>query len=232
MQPGYWALVPAAGSGIRMGADRPKQYLPLQGRAVLLHTLERLCTHPRIKGVLLGLAPGDPYWPGLSIAFPRLLGTFSGGAERALTVLNGLHALAGRAQPDDWVLVHDAVRPCLRHMDIDALIDQASLCPDGGLLGVALTDTVKRADREQRVVETVERGGLWRALTPQMFRLQALRAALEAAVAAGVNVTDEATAIERVGGRPLLVAGHADNIKITVPADLTLAEMYLKQQGV
>lgn len=228
---GYWALVPAAGIGARMGADRPKQYLPLLGRPLIAHTLERLCTHPRLRGVLLGLAPNDPYWPALSIAFPRFLGAFEGGAERAATVLNGLKALAAHARPDDWVLVHDAVRPCVRHSDIDALIDAASVCADGGLLGILITDTIKRADSEARVTETVVREGLWRALTPQMFRIERLTQALQSALTAGMTVTDEAAAIERAGGRPLLVAGHADNLKVTLPADLALAELYLKQQG-
>lgn len=228
---GYWALVPAAGIGARMGADRPKQYLPLLGRPLIAHALERLCTHPRLRGVMVGIADNDPYWPAVSVPFSRFLGTYTGGAERAVTVRNGLQALVAHARPDDWVLVHDAVRPCLRHSDIDALMDAAAACPDGGLLALPITDTIKRADREARVTETVVREGLWRALTPQMFRVAQLSDALDSALRAGVTITDEAAAIERAGGRPLLVPGQADNLKVTLPADLALAELYLKQQG-
>lgn len=226
----FFALVPAAGVGARMAADRPKQYLALRGRPILQHTLERLCSHARIDGVWVGLSAADPYWPHLHFSHPRFRGAYAGGAERAATVLNGLRALAAHAHADDWVLVHDAVRPCVRVEDIDRLIATATNHPDGALLGLPVADTVKRANVAHEVLETVPREGLWRALTPQMFRLGALQAALEAAARDGVMVTDEASAIERAGGRPLMVAGHADNLKITLPADLALAELYLQQQ--
>lgn len=229
-EPACWALVPAAGSGTRMGAARPKQYLPLLGRPVLVHTLERLCTHPRLAGVQLCLAANDAYWPTLAVNLPKLLAPAIGGAERALTVLNGLRALAAHTHVDDWVLVHDAVRPCVRPGDIDVLIARAGAHAVGGLLGLPVTDTVKRADADGRVLETVARRGLWRALTPQMFRIGALTDALTRALAAGVDITDEASAMEYAGHAPLMVAGHGDNIKVTVPADLPLAELYLKQQ--
>lgn len=214
-----------------MGATRPKQYLPLLGRAVIVHTLERLCTYPRLDGVLVGLAPDDPYWPDLRLAHPRLLGTFGGGAERAATVLNGLRALSARASSDDWVLVHDAVRPCITHPDLDRLIDAVGEYRDGGLLGVPVADTLKRVDERGSVLETVPRAGLWRALTPQMFRVGALTQALEAAQRTQREITDEAAAIEATGGRPRMVAGSGDNMKITVPEDLALAEMILRKQG-
>jgi 2-C-methyl-D-erythritol 4-phosphate cytidylyltransferase len=232
-----WAVVPAAGIGARMGAPIPKQYLPLAGRPLLLHTLERLCRYERLRGVLVGLAPGDPHWEANCAAacarWPRFLGTYAGGTTRAQTVLNGLLALAARhaAADDDWVLVHDAARPCVRQADIDRLIEAVvSGGEDGGLLALPVTDTVKRADAGRHVLETVVRERLWRALTPQMFRLAPLARALEAALAAGVEVTDESSAMEATGARILLVEGSADNIKITLPQDLDLAERCLVEK--
>lgn len=216
-----------------MRATTPKQYLPLLGRAVVLHTLERLTAHSRVSGVLVGISAGDDYWPTLKpglARLPKLLGTYAGGAERVDTVLNGLKALEAHADADDWVLVHDAARPCLRAADLDKLINQVLGYPDGGLLAVAISDTVKRTDAASAVTETVSRSNLWRALTPQLFPLQKLRSALRLAVADGVTVTDESMAVEYQGGRPRVVAGHADNIKITLAEDLELAELYLKQQ--
>jgi 2-C-methyl-D-erythritol 4-phosphate cytidylyltransferase len=226
-----WALVPAAGVGARMGADRPKQYLPLFGRPILQHTLERLGSYVPLRGIFVGLSPGDAYWPSLPPHLPKVLGTFPGGQERAHTVLNGLKALLAHAASHDWVMVHDAVRPCVRHGDIDKLVRAVAGHPDGGLLGLPLMDTVKRVDPMDHVVETVPRAGLWRALTPQLFPVARLRRALEAAVQQGVAITDEAAAIELDGGHPRMVAGHGDNIKITLPADIELAEMVLKQQA-
>lgn len=215
-----------------MQAALPKQYLPLLGRPVILHTLERLCSYPRLQGVIVGIARDDIEWEKIRpVTFPTLLGTAEGGATRAETVSKALAVLAKTAREDDWVMVHDAVRPCIRHSDLDKLIDAVSTGTEGGLLAAPVTDTVKRTDPEGRVIETVPRQNLWRALTPQMFRLGALRAAIERAMADGVDVTDEAAAMERVGVRPTVVEGEADNIKITLPADLVLAELYLKQQG-
>lgn len=213
-----------------MRADRPKQYLSLLGRPILTRTLERLGSYPRLRGMLVGIADDDVYWPTLTDPIPQLLSTFSGGAERAHTVLNGLRLLADFAQPDDWVLVHDAARPCLRHTDIDALLKATATHNDGGLLALPVSDTVKRADANGCVEQTVPRAHLWRALTPQVFRVAALTEALERALADGVEVTDEASAMEYRGARPKLVAGHTDNIKITVPNDLMLAENVLRAQ--
>lgn len=155
-----WAIVPAAGSGSRMRAALPKQYLALLGRPVIQHTLERLCAHTRVRGALVGLAADDDHWRRAAIALPKLLGCFTGGATRAQTVLNGLAALAAHARSDDWVMVHDAVRPCLRIGDIERLIDAAGNSPDGGLLGLPVSDTVKRVDGTDRVLETVSRSNL------------------------------------------------------------------------
>jgi 2-C-methyl-D-erythritol 4-phosphate cytidylyltransferase len=214
-----------------MGADRPKQYLPLRGRPILARTLERLGGFPGLRGMLVGVAADDAYWPTLDLSLPTLLGTYIGGSERAITVLHGLRALAQYADGDDWVLVHDAARPCVRHADIQALLAAVEGHRDGGLLAVPVSDTLKRADRAGCVEQTVSRAGLWRALTPQVFRLDALTRAIERALRDGVEVTDEASAMEHDGAHPRLVYGHADNIKITVPDDLALAETFLQTQG-
>ncbi len=216
-----------------MRASRPKQYLRLLGRPVILHTLERLSRHPKVAGILVGVSHDDTYWTTLTAdlaGFPKAIQTYEGGAERADTVLNGLKALEAQAAEGDWVLVHDAARPCLRPADVDRLIAEVLGYPDGGLLAVAVSDTVKRTDAAGAVIETVSRTNLWRALTPQLFPQSRLESALEQAAADGIVVTDEAAAIEHVGGRPRIVAGHADNIKITLAEDLALAELYLKQQ--
>ena len=230
---GIWALVPAGGQGLRMQAPLPKQYLPLLGRPVILHTLERLCTHPRVRGVMVGISDQDTHWQALIpmlANLPKFLGKYSGGDTRAHTVLNGLRALSKHARLEDWVLVHDSVRPCLRHEDVDKLISAVGNGLEGGLLAFPVSDTVKRVDNEGRVVETVRREGLWRAATPQMFRIGALTSALESAQKRGREITDEASAIEGAGRHPHVVACNADNIKVTLPEDLALAELYLKQQ--
>ncbi|MDX1376992.1 MAG: 2-C-methyl-D-erythritol 4-phosphate cytidylyltransferase [Burkholderiales bacterium] len=230
--PRYWAVVPAAGSGRRLGGETPKQYLALRGRPVIAHTLERLCSHPRIAGVVVAVAPDDPWWPRLALPAggkaPRVV---TGGAERCDSVLAALEALAERGAPGDWVLVHDAVRPCLRAEDLDRLIDALGADEVGGLLAVRVKDTIKRAGSDGAVSATVDRAALWHAQTPQMFRLGALRAALAAALARGRTVTDEAEAMELAGVRPRLVEGHDDNIKITRREDMILAELVLARRA-
>ena len=227
----YWVVIPAAGAGSRMGADMPKQYLPLIGRPVLAHTLERLAGHPRVAGTVVVLAPDDRRWDGLDLgplARPRRV---DGGAERCQSVLNGLEALAGEAADDDWALVHDAARPCVRREDIDRLLDDLADHPVGGLLGLPVRDTMKRADATGTVRETVSREGLWHALTPQIFRYGRLRRALGTVLESGRLVTDEAQAMELAGYRPQMVEGSPDNIKVTHPRDLALAELFLREQA-
>lgn len=214
-----------------MRASVPKQYLPLCGKPVIQRTLERLSAHPRVRGVLVGLAPDDVHWASVDTGTIKLVDTYSGGVTRAETVLNGLVALSARGGAHDWVMVHDAVRPCLRLDDVDRLITAATRSADGGLLALPLSDTVKRVDESGFVVETISRTNLWRALTPQMFRVDRLQNALTQALAQRADITDEACAVEIAGGRPVVVPGHADNIKITVPEDLSLAELFLRQQG-
>jgi 2-C-methyl-D-erythritol 4-phosphate cytidylyltransferase len=225
----YWAVIPAAGVGRRMLADRPKQYLALHGRTVLEHTLSRFLDHPLISGVVVAVSDGDPYWQKLAITHPKLL-TASGGAERCHSVLNALGALRAQAGGDDWVLVHDAARPCLRREDIDHLIETLSQHSVGGLLGLPVADTMKRTAADDTVIETVSRAHLWRALTPQMFRLSELHTALDSALKNQQMVTDEASAMELAGKAPKMIEGHGDNIKITRPQDLRLAELYLADQ--
>ncbi len=228
--PRYWAVVPAAGIGSRLGSDIPKQYLELLGRAIIAHTLARLCNHPRISGVVVAVAADDRWWPDIPMEFARMPLVTNGGLERRDSVLNALVALSEHASNDDWVLVHDAVRPCLRDDDIDRLMDVLSTDEVGGLLAVPVRDTMKRCGADQRVCETVSRVSLWQAQTPQMFRLGALRDAIQFSVDEDRNVTDEAEAMELCGARPRLVEGHEDNIKITRPEDLALAEMFLSHQ--
>lgn len=214
-----------------MQSTTPKQYLPLCGRPIILQTLERLCGYPALRGVLVGIAPGDSYWPALAAPqTKKFLGVFLGGLVRAKTVLNGLAALEPHAKDMDWVMVHDAVRPCVRYSDLDRLVTAARSNPDGALLATRVADTVKRAADDGCVRETVSRADLWRALTPQMFSFKKLRDSLEAALQGEEDVTDDSAALERAGVRPTIVEGHADNIKITQPADLALAEFFLKRQ--
>jgi 2-C-methyl-D-erythritol 4-phosphate cytidylyltransferase len=227
----YWAIVPAAGSGRRMGAEMPKQYLPLLGRPVIAHTVERFLNHPRISGVVVVLSADDPWWPQVNIEGARAPVVVDGGAERCHSVLNGLDALAERGAERDWVLVHDAVRPCLRSEDLDRLMSELGADPVGGLLATRVKDTMKRADDDGQVSETVSRDALWHALTPQMFRLGPLRAAMQLVIGDGQLVTDEAQAMERSGVCPRLVEGHDDNIKITRAEDMALAEFYLARAG-
>ncbi len=221
-----WCVVPAAGSGTRVGGDRPKQYQWLAGRPLIEHTLERLAAHPQIAGLLVTLAPADPYWPGVSALHGKPILSATGGAERGASVLAGLNALPDAVGDADFVLVHDAARPCVRRADIAKLIELASTA-DGGLLAAPLRDTLKHADTAGCVERTESRERRWRAFTPQMFRRGPLSAALRAAARRGVNVSDEAMAMELAGFSPLLVEGAEDNIKVTTAADFALAEFLL-----
>jgi 2-C-methyl-D-erythritol 4-phosphate cytidylyltransferase len=227
-----WAVVPAAGVGRRMGAPIPKQYLRLGARLVIDHTLARLLDHPRIQAVAVSLGAEDSWWPDSAYADHPAVIRAPGGAERCHSVLNGLAALHEWASADDWVLVHDAARPCLRRSDIDRLLERLADHPVGGLLGVPVRDTMKRTDATGLIERTVTRDNLWHAYTPQMFRFAMLRDALEEALRRKLLVTDEASAMELAGHRPLMVEGHGDNIKITRPEDLALAAFFLAQQEV
>ena len=227
----HWILVPAAGADKRLGASIPKQYLTLLGRPIIAHTLTTLLEHPCIAGAVVAVDAADRWWPGIAaaLATAKPVLTATGGAERCHSVLNGLKVLRGQALPQDWVLVHDAARPCLRETDLDRLLGELSDDPIGGLLAAPVRDTLKQADTTGRSETTVDRSRLWHALTPQMFRLQPLHDALRSALARGLLVTDEAAAMEAAGFSPRLVEGRADNLKITRPEDLALAEFFLSR---
>lgn len=223
-----WAIVPAAGRGERFGTAAPKQYAQLLGRPVLSWSIGALLAEPSIDGVIVALAAGDRRWHGIPEAVDPRVSTCAGGARRELSVANALDALAGRARDTDWVVVHDAARPCLRREDLRALLEATRDDPVGGLLAVPVSDTLKRQGESGRSHGTVAREGLWRALTPQVFRHGLLRRALALCVERERVVTDEASAVEALGLRPLLVRGHADNLKITDPEDGALAAAILR----
>lgn len=225
-----WCVVPAAGRGTRVGGSIPKQYLPLAGRPLIVHTLERLAAHPRIAGLMVVLGDGDAHWPRIDQLYGKPVLTALGGAERCDSVLAGLRALPDAISDESFVLVHDAARPCVREGDITRLIDLA-VPAGGGLLGAPLRDTLKRADAGGRSETTEPRDHRWRAFTPQMFRRGELSSALQCAHAAGVTVSDEAMAMERAGFAPLLVEGAEDNIKVTTATDFALAEFLLSRMS-
>jgi 2-C-methyl-D-erythritol 4-phosphate cytidylyltransferase len=224
----FWAVVPAAGVGKRMNADRPKQYLELAGKTVIEHTLSRLLQADIFAAVAVAISEEDPYWSELSIASHEKIITAAGGKERADSVLSGLHAICSQAADDDWVLVHDAARPCITSADIHHLID--SLIDDevGGILALPCADTLKNV-HGKNIIGTIDRSFMWRALTPQMFRYSTLKTALEQAVG-NPAITDEASALELQGLQPKIVEGRPDNIKITRPEDLALAQFFMAQQ--
>lgn len=226
--PRLYALVPAAGTGSRMGASLPKQYLPLLGQPLIRHALTALCVAPEIDRVHVVLSADDAEWArhDWSALEPRLVALRCGGATRAESVLGGLRAIADVVEPSDWILVHDAARPCLAPWHISRLVRELAADEVGGLLAVPLADTLKRADAQGRVAATVPREQLWQAQTPQMFRYAVLRAALEQAT----EVTDEASAIETAGLHPRLVQGDATNLKVTYPLDLHLAQWILENR--
>jgi 2-C-methyl-D-erythritol 4-phosphate cytidylyltransferase len=227
-----WGLIPAAGVGARMGLDQPKQYLRLGTRTMLERAAEALLSDTRVHRVLVVTAPHDTRWQPLSFSTACDCVPLGGGT-RAQSVWQGLAALRQRGATDaDLVLVHDAARPCLSPHDVSQLIDIASTHPDGGVLALPVGDTLKRESTCQpdHIEQTVERAGLWRALTPQCFSLALLQKALDT-FANDPAITDEASAIERLGRTPRLVRGLATNLKITTPEDLALAQAILMQQG-
>lgn len=222
-----WAVVPAAGQGRRFGAARPKQYLEIAGRTVLEHSLRAVLAHPDVDGAVVAISADDVDWPGWREIGGKPVIACIGGAERADSVLAGLQALPGTVSDDQWVLVHDAARPCLRALDLGRLLSVGQAHPVGALLAAPVRDTLKRADHLGHSQSTEPREWLWRAMTPQLFRRGGLTRALEAALRAGVAITDEAMAMERLGLRPCLVEGSEDNLKVTTPADLALAGFLL-----
>lgn len=229
--PNYFALVPAAGTGSRMGEGLAKQYLPLAGRPMIYHAVRTLCQCSRISQVYVVLSVNDKTWPEYdwSEFTGSLKPLYCGGATRAGSVLNGLKAAQDQIRSDDWVLVHDAVRPCLAAGKLDTLLNELAGDEVGGLLAVPVADTLKRDDGDGRVMRTEQRDQLWQAQTPQMFRCGLLLRALDGAQ--GLDPTDESSAVEALGLKPKLVKGDAHNLKVTYPEDLALAETILKVVG-
>ncbi|REF27049.1 2-C-methyl-D-erythritol 4-phosphate cytidylyltransferase [Xenorhabdus cabanillasii] len=251
------ALIPAAGIGSRMQSECPKQYLNIAGKTIIEHTLAALLEHPRIQQIVIVLNPADTQFNQLAIASDPRITTVIGGDERADSVLAGLNYLSDlSAEHPVWVLVHDAARPCLHRDDLDNLLQLVDKSPFssalrdsqydgelfcGGLLAAPVRDTMKRmvispvekisAEKSLFVDHTVDRNGLWHALTPQLFPLQLLRDCLMKALSEQARITDESSALEYCGYRPVLIKGRADNIKVTQPEDLALAEFYLSRKS-
>ena len=228
--PHHYAIVPAAGSGARFGSEVPKQYLDLNGHPLIHHALAALCHFSRIDGVWVVLSPDDEWWSAYDWTNlgPKLHVVFCGGSTRAESVANGLAAAAGALSENDWVLVHDAARPCLHQDDLARLLAISETSKVGGILAAPVRDTMKRAEPGKlAIAHTVERVDLWHALTPQFFPRELLHNCLTRALKEGATITDEASALEYCGFHPELVEGRADNIKVTRPEDLQLAEFYL-----
>ena len=224
--PRCWALVPAAGSGSRLGGEKPKQYVEIAGKPLLAHTLESLTEVGPILGIAVGLARDDRWWREEFVPSDRILGTYVGGVSRAETVLRGLEYLEPHVHSEDWVLVHDAARPCIRPSDIERLISERGDDPSGALLAVPVPDTMKQSNGRDQVERTISREGLWCAQTPQLFSYEALRDALQGSDLA--TVTDDSSAMEAAGYMPRLVPGRADNLKVTTREDLELAALILQ----
>ncbi len=223
--PENFALLPAAGVGARMGVDRPKQYLDIAGRPMIWHAMRAFERHPAIARVYVAIAPEDGYWDGFDwTGFDKLRLLRQGGETRAATVLNSLRAIASEVCGEDWILVHDAARPCLSAALLDRLLAEVSDDPVGGILAQPVADTLKRADATGRIAETVPRAAMWAAQTPQMFRHASLLRALEHA---GTAITDEASALEAMGLAPRLVESDTTNLKVTYPRDLDVAAWLL-----
>ena len=224
------AIVPAAGVGSRMAADRPKQYLTIAGKTILEHSVERLLSLSEIQHVVIAVSKNDPYFPTLTLAMDPRITVVDGGNERVDSVFSGLAAIN-----DDtaWVMVHDAARPCVRIEDLRQLMAVAETSEYGAILATPVRDTMKRSTVNSNALAVIDhsvaREQLWHALTPQMFRAGQLRDALPTALAKEAVITDEASALEFCGFSPVLVKGRADNLKVTQPEDLALAEFYLQQ---
>ena len=219
------AILPAAGIGSRMRADKPKQYLKILDKTILEHTLTVMLTHSAVTQIILAVNRDDPYIANIALIGHPKIQTIIGGETRAESVFNGLKVID---EKNTWVLVHDAARPCLTHSDIDKLL--AVNDEQGAVLAIPVTDTIKRATADQRILQTEDRTQLWQAQTPQFFRANLLKHALMQAFRQKVNVTDEASAMELAGFRPHLVVGRSDNLKVTRPEDLALAEFYLSKR--
>ena len=233
----YWLVVPAAGTGRRMRQATPKQYLPLAGKNVIAHALAPFDRNPLIQSIIVVLRSHDAYWTQHAPAISKPLQLVDGGSTRGQSVLNGLNVLTRVAAENDWVLIHDAARPCVSDADLESLLLNLHADDVGGLLAAPLEEALKDASELDsggllRVKSSVASKDLWRSLTPQMFRFGPLRRAMAGCISAREEVADEAYAMEKAGHIPALIKGRSDNIKVTTPADLTLAEAILRNHGV
>ncbi len=225
----YWVIIPAAGVGTRMGVDKPKQYISVNDKCIIEHTINCFIEREEIEAVVVVISKTDEYWPDLEIARHEKVITAPGGVERYHSVFNGLEVLKGKAEDNDWVLVHDAARPCLNQSAIDRLMINLRSHNVGGILAMPCRDTMKRANESGEISETVERESLWHAQTPQMFKYEKLFTSIEKILSDKVNITDEAMAIELSGYKPMLIQGHQENIKVTNKDDLRYLETYLNE---
>lgn len=230
--PRIWAVVPAAGIGRRMGSEIPKQYLKALDYTVIEYTLRKLAAVPQVHEVIVAISENDHWWQALDFRFKKTVRTVDGGEQRIHSVLNAVESIEQEFSPNDWILVHDAARPCVSLLDIQKLITAVEAHPCGGILATPIHDTVKRAVVDSEMIDaTVERNRLWRALTPQLFRAPLLLQGLRAGSRRVSDITDEASAMELLGYHPQLVEGQASNIKITQADDLELAEFFLGQEA-
>ena len=223
----YWVIVPSAGIGARMQSDTPKQYLPLNGKPILSHVIDTFSAMSEIEKVVVALHAKDHWWPTLSLSHSQKVLTVIGGEKRVHSVLLGLSFLNDYASDDDWVLVHDAARPCVTADAVRRLIKEVGDHAVGGLLGLPVVDTLKQVSQQGDVQKTVSRDGLWRAQTPQMFRYGLLKQSIENALKDKQIITDEASAVEYADLQPKMVLGNVQNIKITFPEDIAIAQQFL-----
>ena len=223
------ALIPAAGRGTRYGGDMLKQYLPILGKAVIVHSIRAFKFHPLVSSVTVIIAEDDNLFESAVGPLVANVNRVTGGETRAQSVRNGLRYLSEQFSDSDWVLVHDAARPCLSDASLDRLLEQGLSSDDGAILAMPVGDTLKRADASGHIANTLDRSELWAAKTPQLFRVGLLAKALDEALEAGCEVTDEASAMEYAGYHPRLVMCSAANIKITHSSDLPIAEALLKR---
>ncbi|MFT5396253.1 MAG: 2-C-methyl-D-erythritol 4-phosphate cytidylyltransferase [Gammaproteobacteria bacterium] len=223
----YWVVIPAAGVGSRMGVDKPKQYISINNKTIIEHTIDCFIDREEIEKIIIAISKEDEFWPTLAISNHEKIITAPGGEERYQSVLNSLQALSGKAENSDWVMVHDAARPCLNQSAIDRLIIELRTHDVGGILAMPCRDTMKRANDTGEIDKTVERDLLWHAQTPQMFKYGMLLSAIEDALKNKTVVTDESMAIERMGFKPMLIHGHQENMKLTHKDDIEPLKAYL-----
>ena len=225
----YWVVIPAAGIGRRMGGDIPKQYVSVNGKTIVEHTIDNFIGRKEIENICIAISESDKYWPALPISKNKKMITTIGGSERYESVYNGLCALKDKANNDDWVLVHDAVRPCLKKSIIDRLITDINSNDVGGILALPCFETMKKVNNNRHIEETINREIIWRAQTPQVFKYKKLLLAIENAINENIHITDEAMAMEILNYKPIVIMGDEKNIKITHQTDLKHLELFLKE---